>query len=70
MNAATPSAEPPNAILRGGSKDGQTVHVGRGEEPTTYRPGNGEEYRATNRWEDQLRVYQCVTALPEQSRSS
>src|SRR5664279_4649460 len=64
MNAPSPSAEPPNAILRGGSKDGQRPHLGRGAEPSTYRPGNGEEYRATDKWEDQLRVFQCVTALP------
>lgn len=63
-----PSTEPPNAILRGGSNDGLRTHLGRGAEPSTYRPGNGEEYRATNTWEDQLRVYQCAVPIPRQSR--
>ena len=68
VDAMAPSTEPPNVILRGGSKDGLRTHLGRGAEPSTYRPGNGEEYRATNTWEDQLRVYQCAVQLPRQSR--
>jgi hypothetical protein len=58
----------PNAVLRGGSRDGVRAHLGRDGHVSTYRPGTGEEYHVTDFWEGDLRVYRVVEPEPELSR--
>jgi len=50
-------SEPPNAVLRGGTRDGQQLHLGRGEESATYTAASGELYERTDTWERTLRIY-------------
>lgn len=54
--------ERPNALLQGGEFDGQTIHLGRGQEPRTYTAPNGQVYESTREWEGALLIYQCPSS--------
>ncbi len=49
-----------NVVLRGGRRDGEELHLGRGGEPEKYVSACGDIYEATIAWEGSLRVYRLA----------